>query len=227
MMARSTVTAEQKYLDDAAQEYESKGYRVVKEPDLAVLPDFLKGFQPDLLAYGDGETVVIEVKSSAILPQSHDIVSLADVVNARPGWRFELIVTNSSTREESAGLDWWGIRRRIADALELLDGQEDAAAVLAWSAAEATMRLIAKQHNVGLGNAQRNTPLFLVKKLFSLGYLGYEDYSALVDGVHMRNLIVHGYHPSVPTRREARRLIDSVERMLAEIPPQPNEEIGT
>ena len=220
-MARSTLTTEQKYLDDAAREYESRGYRIVREPDSIALPDFLRGFRPDLLAYNDHETVVIEVKSSAILPQSHDMVSLADVVNARSGWRFELIVTNPSIREEPAGLDWWEIRRRIADARELLDGQEDAAAILAWSAAEATMRLIAKHHAIGLGSAQRNIPSFLVKKLFSLGYVSREDYDVLADGVRMRNLIIHGYHSSGPTQEEVRKLVDSVEHLLAEIPPQP------
>ena len=62
-MAQSTLTTEQKYLDNAVRDYERKGYRVVKEPDPAALSDFLKDFRPDLLAYGDEETVVIEVKS--------------------------------------------------------------------------------------------------------------------------------------------------------------------
>lgn len=220
-MAQSTLTTEQKYLDNAVRDYERKGYRVVKEPDPAALSDFLKDFRPDLLAYGDEETVVIEVKSSAMLPQSRDIVSLADVVNARPRWRFELIVTSPSTREEAANLDWWEIRRRVADARELLDGQENAAALLAWAAAEATLRLLAEQHHVGLGSIQRNTPFFLVKKLFSLGHLSREDYDVFANSIALRNLIVHGYRSSGPTRGEVRRLIDSVERLLAEISPQP------
>lgn len=86
-MVQSTNAAEQKSLDDAARAYEGRGYRVVKEPDTTQLPDFLAGFRPDLIAYGDRENIVIEVMSSAILPQSRDIVSLADVVNERPGSR--------------------------------------------------------------------------------------------------------------------------------------------
>jgi len=220
-MARSTLTAEQKSLDTAAQEYENKGYRVIKEPDPSQLPDFLKGFRPDLIAYGDRENVVVEAKSSDTLPRSLDMVSLADVVNAQSGWRFQLIVTGPSMREEAAGLDWWEIRHRVADARELLDGQEDAAAVLAWSAAEATMRLIAKQHRVSLGSVQRNAPSFLVTKLYALGLLSREDYDVLSEGVQMRNLIVHGYRSSGPTQDEVRKLVDSVERLLAEVPPQP------
>jgi hypothetical protein len=219
-MARSTVTAEQKSLDDAAQEYASKGYRVVKDPDSTQLPDFLKGFRPDLIAYSDRENVVVEAKSSDALPESRDMVSLADVVSARPGWRFELIVTGPSMHEEAAGLDWWAIRHRIADARELLSGQADAAAVLAWSAAEATMRLIAKQHRISLGSVQRNVPSFLVTKLYTLGLLSREDYDVLSEGIQMRNLIVHGYRTSGPTHDEVRRLIDSAERLLAEVPTQ-------
>jgi uncharacterized protein YutE (UPF0331/DUF86 family) len=220
-MARSTVTTGQKSLDDAAREYESKGYRVVKEPDSTQLPDFLTGFRPDLIAYDDEENVVVEVKSNTILPQSHDLVSLADVINATSGWRFDLIVTAPSTGEEATSLDWWGIRRRIADARELLDGQEDAAAILAWSAAEATMRLVTEQHHVSLGSTQRNTPLYLVKKLSSLGLLSREDHDVFAESIQLRNRIIHGYRSQGPTREEVQRLIDSVEHLLAEVPPQP------
>ena len=221
MMARSTITAEQKYLDDAVREYESKGYRIVKEPDSTELPDFLTGFRPDLIAYGDRENVVIEVKPSATFAQSRDIVSLADAVNERTGWRFELIVTPPSMQEEAAGLDWWEIRHRIADARELLDDQKDAAAVLAWSAAEATMRLVARQQSISLGSVQRNTPFFLMKKLFSLGLLSREDYDVFAEGIQLRNLIIHGYQASGPTRGEVQALITSAEHLLAEVSPQP------
>src|SRR5437764_330324 len=108
-MAQSTLTAQQKSLNSAAQEYESKGYRVIKEPDPSELPDFLKGFRPDLVAYGDGENVIVEAKPSDTLPRSHDLVTLADIVNAQPECRFELIVTGPSLREEAVGLDWWEI----------------------------------------------------------------------------------------------------------------------
>ena len=215
-MAQSTNAAEQKSLDDAVRAYEGRGYRVVKEPDTTQLPDFLAGFRPDLIAYGDRENIVIEVKSSAILPQSRDIVSLADVVNERPGWRFDLIVTNPPMREETTGLDWWEIRHRIADARELLNDQESAAALLAWSAAEAAMRFIAKQHKVGLGSTQRNSPSFLVGKLFSLGLVSREDYDVLSEGIALRNLVIHGYRASGPTREEVQALLASVERLLAE-----------
>ncbi len=219
-MAQSTVTAEQRCLDDAAREYENKGYRVVREPDGAQLPDFFAGVRPDLIAYSDRENVVIEVKLGAALPQSRDMVSLADAVNERPGWRFELIVINSSMREEPAGLDWWEIRRRIADARELVDDQEGAAAVLAWSAAEAIMRLIARREKISLGSTQKDTPLFLVKKLFSLGLLSREDYDVFAEGMQLRNQIVHGYRVPMPIREEVLTLIASIERLLAEITPQ-------
>ncbi len=220
-MVQSTNAAEQKSLDDAAREYEGRGYRVVKEPDTTQLPDFLAGFRPDLIAYGDRENIVIEVKSSAILPRSRDIVSLADVVNERPGWRFDLIVTNPATQEELTDLDWWEIRHRIADARELLSDQENAAALLAWSAAEAVMRLVAGQNKINLGNAQRNSPSFLAKKLFSLGLLSRADYDVLSESIPLRNLIIHGYRATGPTREEVHALIASVERLLAEASSQP------
>lgn len=39
--------------------------RVIVEPTDVELPDFLKGFQPDLIAVGETESVVVEVKAGA------------------------------------------------------------------------------------------------------------------------------------------------------------------
>ena len=79
---------------EVKREYEEQGYKVLLEPRGAELPEFLSQFSPDLIAYSDTENVVVAVKSRSTLVGSSDFLALTDVVNARPGWRLDLDVTN-------------------------------------------------------------------------------------------------------------------------------------
>lgn len=215
-MSRTIFSAERRRLEDAAREYESRGYRVILDPAPHDLPDFLMGLRPDLLAYSDQENVVIEAKSGTALAQSPEIVALANAIKAQPGWRFELVVTGSRSSEDFTGLDIWEIRQRLADARELLIGNEAAATILVWSAAEAAMRLIAHANMVALRKEQRESPLHMAKQLFSVGLLSDEDYGVLQRGASLRNLLVHGYRTPQIERESVRDLIASVEHLLSE-----------
>ena len=79
---------------EVKREYEEEGYRVVLEPRGADLPEFLSQFSPDLIAYSEMENVVVAVKTRSTLVGSADLLALTTAVNARPGWRIDLDVTN-------------------------------------------------------------------------------------------------------------------------------------
>jgi hypothetical protein len=49
-----------KRLFEIAQEYRGKEYRVIAGPSESEVPEFLRGCEPDMIAFGDGENVVIE-----------------------------------------------------------------------------------------------------------------------------------------------------------------------
>jgi len=53
---------ERQRLISVASEYERQGYEVKLQPSRTDLPAFLAGFEPDLIATGKGETVVVQVK---------------------------------------------------------------------------------------------------------------------------------------------------------------------
>jgi uncharacterized protein YutE (UPF0331/DUF86 family) len=214
-MRKSAEALERKRLQGIAREYREKGYQVLLHPDETDLPSFLSCFQPDMIALGDKEKVVVEVKSKSTLSKADYLTALANAVNAQSGWRFELVVTNPaspSVVEESAEiLTQSEIQARIGSAHQLLSSnQEDAATILAWSAVEAVLRLIVKRQGIAIGRQ----PLLLIKELYSLGILSREDYELLQEGMRFRNLIVHGFQSTEPTSELVRELIRIAEKLL-------------
>lgn len=75
-----------------ARRYKSLGYDVTERPAPDLLPEFLQGMTPDVVARSESDNVVIEVKMHASLKGSNDLVNLADRISEHPDWRFELVV---------------------------------------------------------------------------------------------------------------------------------------
>lgn len=219
MVTHSLTSLENKRLLKVAREYEQQGYQVVRRPEQAELPDFLAGLTPDLIAYGTEENVVVEVRSRATLSGAEDLTPLASAVNAVPGWRLDLVVTNPRSASvidgRAEGLDRGGIRARLETVHHLLliaeEDEEDAAALLAWSAAEAALRLLARRQGIEL---ERDYPSFIVKKLYSLGVLSREEYEVLQEGLRFRNSIVHGFRLPESKRAVVNELLTKVSRWL-------------
>lgn len=70
-----------------AHEYFDRGYAISTD----ALLDFIPGFLADLVVRKDGESKVIEVKSWSSLVADSRIAKLADVIDSKPSWTFELI----------------------------------------------------------------------------------------------------------------------------------------
>src|SRR5689334_13639593 len=90
-------------LREIAREYESRGYRVVVEPGEPDLPNWLQTLRPDLLAQGNGENVIVEVRSSASIRGSQDVSEIAEMIDEHPEWRFELVVSNPRLTAKYSG----------------------------------------------------------------------------------------------------------------------------
>lgn len=97
MKARSFKTPlEHRRLLRLAREYRGLGYEVLTYPTDDELPQTLKGCSIGLIAKGEEEVVVADVRSrpSLTLNGSADLRRLAEKVESLPGWQFNLVVTN-------------------------------------------------------------------------------------------------------------------------------------
>lgn len=193
-MRPATVTpSEQDRLKRIAADYQTAGYEVTVQPRSEDLPDFLSRFQPDLVARGKGETIVVEVKSRRDLSLPLDDALEAALRN-RPGWRFELVI-EAAQRELGQTLTAAQIRNSLQEAAEL---QQDehliAALLLLWSAAEGALRLLASNESVELESL---SPGYLLTRLYTLGLLSRDQYRTLDDTMRLRNQAAHGYHVSL------------------------------
>lgn len=85
-----------------ARKYRLLGYDVQENPQADVLPEFMRGANPDIVAQSKSDNVVIEVKRRSSLKGSNDLVGIAERVSNRPGWRFELVILDEEDRTWSA-----------------------------------------------------------------------------------------------------------------------------
>ena len=86
---------EERLVLQVAEKYRQKDYEMVLQPCPSSLPDFLRGYQPDLLARQGDESVVVEVKAGSAPSRRALFRELARAVEGHPGWRFELVVANA------------------------------------------------------------------------------------------------------------------------------------
>ena len=75
-----------------AEEYRSKGYEVIEQPSPEQLPEFLAGYQPDVLVQRGDEAIIVEVKSRSSLAKDSRITEMARLVQREPHWNFELVL---------------------------------------------------------------------------------------------------------------------------------------
>jgi uncharacterized protein YutE (UPF0331/DUF86 family) len=80
----------------------------------------------------------------------------------------------------------------------------EVALLLAWSATEALLRVIADEEAIPVAP---NNPSQLVKSLFTYGGLDKEQYQILQHALQARNTVVHGY-------KEQRSLASTLDQVL-------------
>jgi hypothetical protein len=168
-----------------------------------------------MIALGDRESVVVEVKSQASLRSDQQLIKLAEAVSAKPGWRFELVVTNPIDRDamwRGPALDREMSGRLMSDAATLFrHGGNEAAALLLWPVAEAGLRRLADQNGLRI---EKDDALYTAKKLAMLGYIDREDYGALQDVAKVRDELAHGVQVDDINTGMVKRLMRVVEGLV-------------
>ena len=193
MMQTSLASAGMRRVEQIAQEYRDKGYEVMVEPGPLQLPGPLTGFRPDLVARRGDEVVVVEVKARELLGDPR-LQALAEAVRRQPGWRFELVLLRpelgpAGTKEWSAD----DVAYNLGQVEQLLKSAHlEAALLLAWSAAEATLRLLADRERLA---PERNDAPYLLKLLATRAVITRAQHDFIWDVLELRNAVAHGHKP--------------------------------
>ena len=214
-MLRNASNAEILLARKTAQEYQSKGYDVLADAPL----DFLPGFHADLIARKGDQAKVIAVKTRSSLAADHKIRQLAEALDARQGWTFELIMVGEPENRDAPigalALESEGILQRIERAEKVLDsGPPEAAFILAWSACEAALRALVADEGVSKPDITSTT--YIINQARYLGLISKDDYLNLTGLQKYRNAIVHGFTHDDLSVEMVSELIQTACRMIAE-----------
>ncbi len=216
-MPGTPTPAEELMVLKTAKRYRQEGYEVSADVPL----DFLPGARADLLARKDDQVRVIEVKARSTLAATPQIVELAEIVDAKPGWSFDLVLVGEPEKINAPpGAQRFGgeeILQRIDDAQQLLDsGCSEPAFLLAWSACEAAIRkLIADE---GVSDDRITTASYVLEQATYLGLIDREDYFRLSDVLEYRNAIAHGFSHEGFGDELVTELLETTRSLLAPAP---------
>ena len=216
-MTVSATTREQQRLREVAREYRARGYAVILEPTPDQLPAFLTSFRIDMLARSAEENVIVEVRTQESLTDAPELDAVAQALHDQASWRFELVVTNPKDRailqfKNAISLDYLDITYRLREARQLSDQEHgEAALLLAWSATEALLRVIADEE--AIASTQTN-PGQLAKSLFTYGVLDKQQYQTLQAGFQARNMVVHGYKEQQSFARTLEQVLHLADQLL-------------
>ncbi len=185
---------ESQVIAKVAEDYRRRGYDVEVEPSGPALPEFLGGFQPDLIARSPAESVIVEVKVGTHTSVAERLREVAERVNRQPGWRFSLVFVSPDqpdqvSEAQPAPLPLLLERARNADAL-LKAGQSEAAFLLLFSALEGILRFLGHRAQLPLESLPPST---LIRELYSAGEITREQFESLMRLLPIRNQLVHGF----------------------------------
>ncbi len=191
----------QRKISEIAKDYKSKGYEVIIEPKNSTIPSFIRNFQPDLIALSDNDNVVIEVKSSDSKTDFKLLEELANIVNSKDNWRFELVFTNPKNRlnieNELVVIDLVKIKNRIIECESLINSNSyDSAFLIGWATLEAAIRMRLTSLNEKEIDVKK-PPLHLIKNLFSYGIINQSLLRKIEVLNQYRNKLIHGFEVKI------------------------------
>ena len=213
-------------LDDArvpeiAEELESRGWQVIRDPDPGLFPFDTDGYRPSLLASKGDENVIVEVRTRGRLVSTGRFLDVAREVRRQAGWRFVRVTPEDvDVAIVPEGGDpiptWEQLEDRIARAERLYRAEEVERAFLSlWVALEGMLRREAVETAIPI---ERMATRLLLAELYSYGDLGMEWYESARALLEVRDRVIHGFR--IDDLEEALpRLLRLVHEMMAEWAP--------
>ncbi len=187
--------AQLKRLYEIAQEYRAKGYRVIVGPSQAELPDFLRGFEPDLVVTSDNDNAAVTVKPRRMIFGTNTISRMAEVIQHQRGWRCELVFVPSDPDVEPRLPDSADLARIDALLAQARDLRGSSVAIVpAVAAMENAMLIAIEREGLDLSSPY---PSAALKTLFAYGLFSREQYDALDAAMRLRDDVAHGRRTDV------------------------------
>lgn len=192
----TTSELERRKFEELRAEFQRNGYTVRIHPPADELPEFLASYELDLVATSSRENVVLEVKTSSSMDRDR-MTKLAEAIETHPGWRLEVVFVNQPVAAEIPSEERLApeaqVNRLLSSAEALFaKGEIEAAAMLAWSAAETILRRSAQSAAPEL---ERQSSARVLKHLFSIGRIESGTYEKLLLLMQFRNAVAHGFEP--------------------------------
>lgn len=181
-------------VEQAAQRYQNAGYEVFVNAHGSSF-GWEASFVPDLVARKGDESVAVEVASRESLRGRKALRDFARELDAMPGWRFELVLSDSLEEPELGSDVGHSVSRKWLTEVEQLGaaGHWEAATLIAAAALEAVLRNSAATRGVALGRA---SPREVLRTAASLGDIDESEFAELDRMWRVRNELAHGF--SVP-----------------------------
>jgi REase_AHJR-like protein/ribonuclease HepT-like protein len=182
---------ESNVLRNLQRSYEARGFKFHINPSRELVPPFLAGYTPDVIAVGpDGGGIVIEVKRQRTPATDRPLAELAKKVAEQNGWEFRAIYTNPSSErpDEIAKPTAEQIDARLQEIQVLADtGHYAPALIFGWATLESLARMAS-----GSGSSRGYSPIQAVQALAEEGYLEQEEAQRLREMARLRSAVVHG-----------------------------------
>lgn len=191
----------------AATSLEADGYTVLLEPSASILPDPLKGLQPDGIAIGKKPFLVIELTREGAQSLAR-VQKLHDAIRGDSEWQLHLLFTGGKPSEmDTLPLAY------IKDTVHNIEGvaKEDArpALLMCWAYLEALARSLEPK---SLSRPQ--SAIRVVEQLASLGYVGPADAAFLREMSEKRNKLAHGQLTIVVAQSEVAQFIRIIDDII-------------
>lgn len=200
-------------LQGQVAELEAEGYDVYIHPHKRLLPGFLAGQTPDLLARRKEKGVVLEVLRRST-DASRRLEQLNQLLKDQPNWELRVVWLDPATTINKLDVQpTAAIEARISEMKGLLQsGNVTIALLLGWATFEALGRAVMPD-----AFQRPQTPARLVRELAAAGHVTPTEADELRRLADKRNRFVHGGLETPVARAEVERLIEILTILKTEI----------
>jgi Holliday junction resolvase len=195
------MQTEAEMMQSIVPELEAEGYDVFLTPSRPIVPAFLEGFQPDIIAHRGNQKLVVEIKRRSKSAED-EVQRLSKLLSKQQGWSLRLVWIEPASDSKALPIQSRDtVEGRISEVNKLVAGQHmSAALLLAWATFEAAARALSNS-----AFTRPQTPGRLIEVLASDGTIRPSEADLLRRLAQQRNKLIHGELTVMPTQDEMKQ----------------------